>query len=160
VGIDAATGEIVAAAVTTNDLGDGQLLPELLAQIDADITQVSGDGAYDTHACYTAISARQAQAAMPPRRGARIWRHGHSHDPPLARDESLRSIRRTGRGVWERAIGYHRRNKAKTAIFRIKTLFGDRVHSRGFEGQAAEMLIRCSALNRMTHLAMPDSYAV
>jgi IS5 family transposase len=160
VGIDAATGEIVAAAVTTNDFSDGQLLPELLDQIDADIVQVSGDGAYDTGACYAAISARQAQAAIPPRRGARIWRHGHSNDPPLTRDESLRSIRRTGRGVWKRAIGYHRRNLAEAAIFRIKTIFGDRVHSRGFEAQAAAMLIRCSALNRMTHLGMPDSYAV
>jgi IS5 family transposase len=130
VGIDAATGEIVAAAVTTNDFSDGQLLPELLDQIDADIAQVSGDGAYDTHAGYTAISARQAQAAIPPRRGARIWRHGNSNDPPLTRDENLRSIRRTGRAVWKRAIGYHRRNKAETAIFRIKTLFGDRVRAR------------------------------
>src|SRR5215210_129872 len=160
VGVDAASDEIVAAAVTTNDFSDGQLLPELLDQIDADIVQVSGDGAYDTGACYTAISARHAQAAIPPRRGARIWRHGNSHDPPLARDENLRSIRRTGRGVWKRAIGYHRRNLAEAAIFRIKTIFGDWVHSRGFEAQAAEMLIRCSALNRMTHLGMPDSYAV
>ena len=160
VGVDAASDEIVAAAVTTNDLGDGQLLPELLDQIDADIVQVAGDGAYDTQACYTAISARKAQAAIPPRRGARIWRHGNSNDPPLTRDENLRSIRRTGRAVWKKAIGYHRRNLVETAIFRIKTLFGDRVHSRGFEAQAAEMLIRCSALNRMTHLGMPDSYAV
>ena len=83
-GIDAATGEIVAAAVTTNDLGDGQLLPELLAQIDADITQVSGDGAYDTHACYTAISARQAQAAIPPRRDASHRQHGNSKALPRA----------------------------------------------------------------------------
>ena len=160
VGIDAATGEMVAAAVTTNDCSNGQLLPELLDQIDADLVQVSGEGAYDTGACSAAISAHKAQAAMPPRRGARIWRHGNSNDPPLARDESLRSIRRTGRGVWKRAIGYHRRNKAKTAIFGIKTIFGDRVRSCGFEGQGAQMLIRCSALNRMTHLGMPDSYAV
>ena len=83
-GIDAATGEIVAAAVTTNDLGDGQLLPELLDQIDADITQVSGDGAYDTHACYTAISARQAQAAIPPRRSASHRQHGNSKALPRA----------------------------------------------------------------------------
>ena len=79
VGVDEANGEIVAAAVTTNDLGDEQLLPELLDQIDADIVQVSGDGAYDTGACYAAISARKAQAAIPPRRGARIWRHGNSN---------------------------------------------------------------------------------
>ncbi len=112
VGVDEANGEIGAAAVTTNDLGDGQRLPELLDQIDADIAQVSGDGAYDTHACYTAISARQAQAAIPPRRGARIWRHGNSKALPLARDKNLRCIRRLGRAAWKQKLGYHRRSKA------------------------------------------------
>lgn len=159
-GVDAAGGEIVAAAVTTNDFSDGQLLPELLAQIDEDIAQVSADGAYDTRACYAAIDQHQAQAAIPPRRGARIWQHGNANAAPLARDENLRRIRRMGRAAWKRASGYHRRSLAETAMFRIKTIFGERVRARSFEGQAAEILIRCSALNRMTHLGMPDSYAV
>src|ERR671925_1571369 len=47
VGVDEANGESVAAAVTTDDCSDGQRLPELLDQIDADIAQLSGDGAYD-----------------------------------------------------------------------------------------------------------------
>jgi hypothetical protein len=150
----------VAAAATTNDLSDGHLLPELLEQIDEDIAQVSGDGAYDTRDCYQAIEIRKARAAIPLRRGARIWQHGNSHDPPLARDENLRRIRRIGRAAWKQEIGYHRRSLAETAIFRVKTIFGDRVRARGFAGQAAEMLIRCAALNRMTHLGMPDSYAL
>jgi hypothetical protein len=41
----------------------------------------------------------------------------------------------------------------------IKTIFGDRVCSRSFEGQAAEIFIRCSALNYLTRLGIPDSYA-
>jgi hypothetical protein len=76
------------------------------------------------------------------------------------RDENLRCIRRLGRKAWKRACGYHRRRLAEAAIFRIKTIFGDRVRSRVFEAQSAELLIRCSALNRMTHLGAPDSYAV
>jgi Transposase DDE domain len=94
--VDAASNELVAAAVTTNDLGDGHLLLELLDQINADIVQVSGDGAYDTGACYAAICARQAQAVIPPTRGARTWQRGNSIDPPLARDKNLRYIRRSG----------------------------------------------------------------
>jgi Transposase DDE domain len=112
VGVDKAHGEIVAAAVSTDDCSDGQRLPELLDQIDADIAQVSGDGAYDTQACYTAISARQAQAAIPPRCGARIWQHGNSKAPPLARDKNLRYIRRIGCAAWKQKLGYHRRSKA------------------------------------------------
>jgi IS5 family transposase len=159
-GVDEAGGDIVAAAVTTNDFSDGQLLPDLLNQIDEPVVQVSCDGAYDTHECYVAIGARKAQAAIPPRRSARIWQHGNAADPPLARDENLRRIRCIGRQHWKSERGYHRRSLAETAIFRMKTIFGDRVRARGFEGQAAEVLIRCSALNRMTHIGMPDSYAV
>src|ERR671924_381852 len=159
IGVDEANGEIVAAGVTTNDLGDGQLLPELLDQIDADIVQVSGDGAYDTRNCYQAIETRKARAAIPPRRGARIWQHGNSSDPPRARDENLRCIRHIGRKHWKRKCGYHRRSIAETAIFRINTIFGDRVCSRSFEGQAAEIFIQCSALNHLTRLGIPDSYA-
>ena len=160
VGVDEASGEIVAAVATSNDLSDGQLLPALLDQIDGQIAQVSGDAAYDTRHCYQAIETRKARAAIPPRRGARIWQHGNSSDPPLTRDENLRCIRRLGRKAWKQACGYHRRSVAETAIFRVKMIFGDRVRSRDFEGQGAELLIRCSALNRMTHLGMPDSYAV
>ena len=45
--MDEASGEIVAAVVTTNDYHDSQLLPDLLEQVDEEIEQVSGDGAYD-----------------------------------------------------------------------------------------------------------------
>jgi hypothetical protein len=47
IGVDEASGAIVAAAVTTFDFSDGQPLPDLLDQIGENIAQVSGDGAYD-----------------------------------------------------------------------------------------------------------------
>lgn len=43
-------------------------------------------------------------------------------------------------------------------MFRLKTIFGDRVTARSFAGQAAQLLVRCSTLNRLTQLGMPDSY--
>lgn len=48
----------------------------------------------------------------------------------------------------------------KTTMFRIKTMFGDRVRARTFAGQSTELLIRCSALNHMTYLGMPESYTM
>jgi hypothetical protein len=48
---------------------------------------------------------------------------------------------------------------AETTTFRLKVIFGARVAARSFAGQADEMPVRCTALNRMTHLGMPDSYA-
>jgi hypothetical protein len=45
-------------------------------------------------------------------------------------------------------------------MFRLKTIFSKRVTAHGFAGQAAQVLVRCAALNRMTQLGKPDSYWV
>lgn len=159
-GADAATGEIVAAVVTTNNVADSQVLEDLLEQVEQELEQVSGAGAYDRRSCYAAIKQRQAKAAIPPQRKAKIWQHGNSRQERLARDENLRRIRQVGRKEWKREVGYHRRSLAETQMFRVKVIFGERVSARQFAGQATQMLVRCAALNRMTHLGMPDSYAV
>jgi IS5 family transposase len=159
-GVDEASGEIVAAVVTTNNYHDSQILPDLLAQVEEEIKQVSGDGAYDRRTCYDAIRARQAHAAVPPQHNAKIWQHGNTTAERLARDQNLRRIRQIGRAAWKRECGYHRRSLAETAMFRLKTIFSDRVTARGFAGQAAQLLVRCATLNRMTQLGRPDSYRV
>ena len=155
------SGEIVAAVVTTNNMADSQVLEELLEQVDDydEVKQVSGYGSYDKRSCYEAIRKRKAKASIPPRRDARIWQHGNSKQEQLIRDENLRRIRQVGRKEWKREVGYHRRSLAETQMFRMKTIFGDRVSAREFAGQATQVLIRCAALNTMTHLGMPDSYA-
>lgn len=159
-GTDEVTGEIVAAVVTTNDIADAPVLEDLLEQVDDDLEQVSGDGGYDKRRCYAAIQKRQAKAAIPPQKNAKIWQHGNRKAERLARDENLRQIRQVGRKQWKQEVGYHRRSLAETQNFRLKTLFGERVRARQFAGQATQLLVRCAALNTMTHLGMPDSYAV
>jgi IS5 family transposase len=158
--VDEATREFVAVVVSTNDFKDSQILPDLLAQVEDEISQVSADGAYDSRNCYDAIREREARAAIPPQKRARIWQHGNTKAERHIRDENLRAIRRKGRREWKRESNYHRRSLAETQVFRVKMIFGERVRARKFEGQAAQMLVRCATLNRMTHLGMPDSYAV
>lgn len=158
-GVDEASGEIVAAVFATNNFTDGQILPDLLEQIEDEITQVTADKAYDKRNCYEAIGARRARAAIPPQKRARIWQHANSKADRHIRDENLRRIRAVGKKRWKEEVGYHRRSLGETAMFRMKMVFGERVSARGFEGQAAQMLVRCAALNRMTQMGMPDSYA-
>jgi Transposase DDE domain len=159
VGVDGANGEVVAAAVTTDDYHDSPLPPDLLAQGDEAIRRVSGDGAYDRRPCYAAIGERQARATIPPQHSAKMWQHGNTKAGRLARDENLRRIRQVGRAAWKRGCGYHRRSLAETTMFRLKTIFSHRVTARSFAGQAAQVLVRCAALNRLTQLGRPDSYA-
>jgi hypothetical protein len=158
-GADETTGEVVAAVVTTNNVADSQVFADLLEQVDDELEQVSGDGSYDKRSCYETIRERRAKAAIPPRRDAKIWQHGNSKQERLIRDENLRRIRQVGRKQWKKEVGYHRRSLAETQMMRVKTIFGERVSARQFAGQATQVLVRCAALNRMTHLGMPDSYA-
>jgi IS5 family transposase len=159
-GVDEATGEFVAVVVSTNSFKDSQILPHLLEQVEEGISQVSADGAYDSRNCYDAIREREARAAIPPQKRAKIWQHGNTKAERHIRDENLREIRRKGRAQWKRDSNYHRRSLAETAVFRVKMIFGERASARSFDGQAAQLLVRCAALNRMTHLGMPASYKV
>jgi hypothetical protein len=159
-GVDEATGEILAAVVSTNNVSDGDVLPDILNAIDDEIEQTSADGAYDQRQCYDAIRGRNAKAAIPPRKGAKIWQHGNSKAQRHNRDENLRRIRQVGRKSWKQESHYHRRSIAETTMFRFKTIFGGNLSARKFDNQAAELFIKCAALNRMIQIAKPDSYEV
>lgn len=158
IAVDEASKEILVAAVTKNSVDDAEILPILLEQVEGQIYQVSADGAYDKDKAYKAIEQYQAFAAIPPRKNAVIHQHGNSLLAPLARDENIRCIRKIGRKKWKKTSNYHRRSLAENTIFRIKTIFGERLRATSFDGQAAEVLIRCSALNKMSLLGMPQSF--
>lgn len=159
-GVDEATGEILAAVATTHDFPDGEVLNDVLEAIDEPIGQVSTDGAYDHRHCDDEIAAKGAKAVIPPRQDAKIWQHGNRKTKPHPRDENLRSIRKRGRKRWKRESGYHRRSIAETTMFRFKTIFGGNLNARQFDNQAVEWFIKCAALNCMMQIAKPDSYKV
>ena len=52
IGIDADTGQIVAATLTTHDVDDGSQVGPLLDQVDGPIASFTGDGAYDQDGVY------------------------------------------------------------------------------------------------------------
>lgn len=155
-GFDEARGEVLACVLTASREHDKTLLPDVLAQIEELIAQVSADKGYDYLTCYEAITERQARAVIPPRQGAVIWDNGQMD----ARDANLRRIQQVGREEWKKESLYHRRSLAETGIFRLKTIFGDRLSSRTLEGQTTEARLWCKALNTMTALGMPDAYPV
>lgn len=159
-GVDEETGEILAAVATTNNITDAAVLPGIPNGIQDEIEQVSADAAYDQRKCYDAVRGRKAKAAIPPRKGAKIWQHGNSKQERHNRDENLRRIRKVGRKAWKQQSNYHRRSLSETTMFRFKTIFGDKLSSRKFDNQAAELFIKCAALNRMIQICKLDSYEV
>ncbi len=160
IGVDEATGEIVTAVVTTNAMGDSQVVEELLGLVPDQIRQMSADGAYDTRSVYEQLARRGVIATIPPRKGAHIWQHANSKCQRKARDENLRGCRKLGRKKWKEQSGYHRRSLAETTMFRYKQILGAGTRAKSFGGQSAEMLLRCKALNIMTQHGRPVSYRV
>ncbi len=160
--VDAASGEVQAAMLSTAGVSDAEMVAPMLAQIEEPIEWVTADGAYDKRPVYASMQARapDAEIVIPPRRNARIWQHGNTQAPPHPRDETLRFIRTHGQPKWKEDSGYHQRSLAETAVFRFKTIFGDRLSTRLLATQATQFGARCRALNIMTHLGMPDSYKV
>jgi len=147
--IDESNDQILSVVFSENSFKDSEVFTDLVNQIDADITQATGDGAYDARECYDWTDDHGAQGVFPPRRGAKIIQHGNHKAMPHQRDEHVREIRKCGRKQWKKNSNYHRRSIAETAVYRFKTLTGDRLASRNFENQAIEVFIRCKILNMM-----------
>ena len=118
---------------------------------------MTADGAYDGRACRDAIADRGAEAIIPPRRNAKPWKK----DSPGAgaRNEALRAIGRVGRTIWRRWSGYHRRSRVETKMNCMK-LLGQKLMSRDFDRQTAELQVRIAILNRFTALGIPVTQPV
>jgi IS5 family transposase len=161
-GADPESGEIQAVLLTENNVSDDAAVKELLEQIEQTLLACAADGAYDKRKVYDALNRHspEVEILIPPRKNARIWQHGNSKAERLKRDENLRYIRKHGRRQWKDDSGYHMRSLAETAMFRLKTIFGGELSARLLETQTTQALIRCWALNKMTHLGMPESYQV
>jgi len=153
--VNAETQEIEAEVLTDNATDDVSQVDALLEQAENSVVKFGGDGAYDKWKVYGSLAARSIEPVIPPRRDAKIKRHGNGKLPALPRDVAIRGIRKLGRAEWKRQVGYHRRSLAETAMYRMKTLFGAYLKNRSDEGQKTEARVRCKILNHFTKLGMP-----
>ena len=155
-------GEILAVLLTENRVSDDAVVQEILNQIEEALLSCAGDGAYDKRKVYQALNGHSpdVEILIPPRKNAHIWQHGNSKEERHKRDENLRYIRKHGRKGWKEDSGYHIRSLAETIMFRLKVIFGAKLSARSLQTQTTQTLMRCLALNKMTHLGMPESYQV
>jgi hypothetical protein len=155
-GVDATTGQIVAAALTGCDADDGAQVGPLLDQVTGAVASVTGDGAYDQDGVCASVSERHPDAAVivPPRSTAVPSQTAESE--PTQRDRHLQLIAERGRRAWQRASGYTKRARAETAIGRWKRVIGDGLRSHTAERRATEMDVAVHVLNRMLELGRPN----
>jgi len=160
IGIDADTGQIVAAELTTNDVDDGSQVGPLLDQITRPIASFTGDGAYDRDDVYGVVAERHPDAAVvvPPRSTAVPSEAANT--APTQRDRHLQQIAERGRMSWQKPSGYNWRALVEAAIGRYKRVIGEGLRSRTDRRRATEIAIAVGALNRMLEFGRPISVRI
>jgi IS5 family transposase len=156
IAVDESSQDIVMAVISDSNVHDSEVLDLLLPlKEDIVVSQVTGDGAYDTHNCYNAAIKIGAKPCFPPRINAA--RNKPVDEAHRLRNRVVGSVRSKGLKKWKVKNNYHRRSLSETAFSRLKKIFGSSAASRAFENQVVELGLRCHILNRMNQLGMPDS---
>jgi hypothetical protein len=160
IGMDADTGEIVAATLTTNDVDDASQIDPLLDQVEGSLISLTGDGAYDQDSVYGAVMNRDPDASVvvPPR--ATAVPSETAATEPTQRDQHLQSIAQKGRIGWQRMSGYNKRSRVEAAIGRYKQVIGDGLRFRKDERRATEITVAVHVMNRMLELGRPLSIRI
>ncbi len=163
IGMCADSGQVVVSAMTSNNVSDDEAMVHMMGALEGmPLGDVLGDGAYDTVDCREAVHDLGGRQVIPPDKNAKEQKRGRI--PALKeRDEAIRRIQELGsdgRSLWKKEVGYHRRSRVETLMFRYKTVLGERLTARREWTQATEVSIKLDALNRMTELGMPQSYKI
>jgi hypothetical protein len=156
IGVDADSGQILASALTTNDVDDASQTGPLLDQVAGPVASFTGDGAYDRDGVYAGVAERHPAAAVivPPRSTA--VPSDMAETTPSQRDRHLQCIAEHGRMGWQKASGYTKRARAEASIARFKRVIGDGLRSHTDERRATEVEVAVQALNRMLEFGRPD----
>ena len=159
-GMDAASGRIVAATLTDRGVDDATQVGPLLDQIADPVIALTGDGAYDRSSVYADVHERhpKAEVIVPPRVDAAF--SATAETAPTQRDRHLQVINARGRMAWQCDSGYNLRARVEGQIGRWKRVIGDALRFHTDEAQAAEVAIAVEVLNRMLDLGRPDSVRV
>ena len=154
--VNADTGRIEAATLTTSDVDDAAQVGALLDQVGGPVTSFTADGAYDQNGVYGEVVARHPEASVivPPRSSA--VPSDTAETAPTMRDRHLQFISERGRMAWQNVAGYNWRALVEADISRFKRVIGNGLRSRTARRRATEVAIAVNALNRMLELGRPE----
>lgn len=157
---DEATHQILAIALTGNQVDDACMVKPLLDEILLPVSKVAADGAYDQHKVYDYLQQRQIQPLIPPRANAVVWTDQQKEPLEHQRNQAVLAGKTIGLAEWKKQVGYHRRSLAETAMFRLKMTFGERLKSRQFTNQKVEVRIKAKCLNQFSTLTRPQAVKI
>ena len=155
-GVDADTGRIVAATLTSKDVDDASQVGPLLDQVAGAVALFTGDGGYDQDRVYDSVAERHPEAAVVVSPRANAVPSDTAETAPTQRDGHLRHIAEHGRMAWQNASGYNKRARVEATMNRWKQVIGGELRAHTDERRATEVAVAVHALNRMLELGRPS----
>ena len=159
--IDRDTQAILAQELTVDQESDSTQIQPLLGKLNEEINSITADTAYDSDAVYQTIlqyTGDHVHIAIPPQEQAAL--SAYYKVTPTKRDQNILFVEKYGKYRWQKYSDYHYRALAETAMFRYKTIIGDRLYGRKLSAQKVEAKIACLILNKMSSIGMPVSIKI
>jgi len=158
-GVDS-QGWIHASELTEDHEQDPSQVPDLLDQVDRELTRFVGDGIYDQDPVYETVKRHSPGAVIivPPRKDAAVSSAAKSE--PSQRDQHIVRMQEIGRSKWRRESGYYGQSHAENAMYRYKATFGGWLKANNMAAQENEVVLGCAILNRLRQMGRPISCPV
>jgi len=151
------SGYIVVRVLTDHNTDDRVCADAILDQSNsACITDMLADGSYDSHKIYEELEKENINPVIPPPSQAVV----NNATNLSTRDKAVKYIQEKGDWAWYYKNDVGRRNQVENTFYRLKTIFGCKLHSRTIPNQDTESSFFCTMLNKMTKLGMPKSVKI
>ena len=145
IAVDIKKKRILSLDVTSEQVHDGKILPELVDDITIKQNKVVEtaimDGAYDSNNNFQFLSFKGIQPAIKVRKNAKYRKTNH-----YLRNKNVQS-QKTNLEQWKNSVDYGQRWIVETVFSCIKRMFGEYVTAIRFENMIKEMILKASLYN-------------
>jgi hypothetical protein len=145
VAVDIKRKRILSLIVTSEQVHDGKVLPELIEDItikqNKEIDITIADGSYDNNKIFQFLSFNNIKPAIKLRKNSRCRKTNH-----YLRNKTVK-MQRTDLVKWKDSVSYGQRWIVETVFSCIKRMFGEYVTAIRFENMVKEMILKASLYN-------------
>ena len=143
--VDIKSKRILSLIVTSEQVHDSQVLPELIQDItikkNKEIDTAIADGAYDNNKIFQFLSFNNIKSAIKVRKNSRCRKTNH-----YLRNKSVK-MQKNNLQQWKDSVSYGHRWIAETVFSVIKRMFGEYVTAIRFENMIKEIVLKASLYN-------------
>ena len=145
VAVDIKKKRILSLIVTSEQVHDGKVLPQLIDDITLKQNKVIDtaimDGSYDSNKNFQLLSFKGIQSAIKVRKNSRCKKTNH-----YLRNKNVQ-LQKTNMKQWKESVSYGQRWIVETVFSCIKRMFGEYVTAIRFENMIKEIILKASLYN-------------